>query len=65
MHRFSDPAGPAGGSHSAASGVAFRQCEDVGTLDISISRLNSQPACTPVNASLRPRGSPTHDSGPS
>jgi transposase len=28
------------------------------------SGLNSQPACTPANASLRPHGSPTHDPGP-
>jgi hypothetical protein len=29
-----------------------------------ISRLNTRPARTPVNALLRPHGSPTHDSGP-
>ena len=37
-----------------------------GTPNISpFSRLlNSRPACTPVNASLHPHGTPTHDSGP-
>ena len=50
---------------SATGDVAFRLGEHVGTPNfISISRLNSPARTTPVNASLRPHGSPTHDSGP-
>ncbi len=30
----------------------------------NLSRLNTQPACTPVNASPKPSRAPTHDSGP-
>jgi hypothetical protein len=39
--------------------------DSVGTPNfIGISRLNSPARTPPVNASLRPRGTPTHDSGP-
>ena len=37
----------------------------VGTLDVNFSRLNTLPACSPVNASPTPLRMPTHDSGPS
>ena len=49
---------------NAAGSVAFRLVRRRRHPEAVISRLNSWPACTPVNASLRPRGSPTHDSGP-
>ena len=57
------PWGPLTARDSAASGVAFRDTTRVGTPVERISGLNGRPARTPVNASLRPRGSPTHDSG--
>jgi hypothetical protein len=44
--------------------VAFRLVRGHRHPETVISRLNSWPVRTPVNASLRPRGSPTHDSGP-
>jgi hypothetical protein len=45
--------------------VAFHLSQNVGTLKLNkISRLNTRPARTPVNASPPPRGKPTHDSGP-
>lgn len=47
-----------------AYGVAFRQCDSVGT-QIRISRLNRPAHRTPVNASPTPSRAPTHDSGPS
>jgi hypothetical protein len=49
---------------SAAGGVAFRLVGRRRHPEVVISRLHSWPARTPVNASLRPRGSPTHDLGP-
>src|SRR6266536_4539292 len=50
---------------SAAGSVAFRLVGRRRHPEAVISRLHSWPARTPVNASLRPRGSPTHDLGPS
>ena len=39
--------------------------ESVGTLNFDgVSRLNNPARTPPVNASLRPHGTPTHDSGP-
>ncbi len=49
---------------SAAGDVAFRLMGRRRHPETVISRLNGWPARTPVNASLRPHGSPTHDSGP-
>jgi hypothetical protein len=49
---------------NAAGGVAFRLVGRRRHPEVVISRLHSWPARTPVNASLRPRGSPTHDLGP-
>ena len=49
---------------NAAGDVAFRLVRRRRHPETVISRLNSWPARTPVNASLRPYGSPTHDSGP-
>jgi hypothetical protein len=47
------------------SGVAFRNVHNVGTLDFNrISRLNTRPARTPVNASAVTLLPPPHDSGP-
>ena len=45
------------------SDVAFHSYDSVGTPNSLISRLNGWPARAPVNASLRPHGSPTHHSG--
>lgn len=46
-------------------GIAFHLSQNVGTLKLNIiSRLNTRPARTPVNASPPPYGRPTHDSGP-
>jgi hypothetical protein len=47
-----------------AHGVAFRYVHRVGTLNYHISRLNTRPACAPVNASPEPLQAPAHDSGP-
>jgi hypothetical protein len=51
---------------NAANGVAFRALEPRRhPVHLPFRGSIAQPARTPVNASLRPRGSPTHDSGPS
>jgi hypothetical protein len=57
---ISDRAGPTSDSHNAASSLAFRHGDDVGTLESMWFRGSISPARTPsVNASLRPCGSPT------
>ena len=44
---------------------AFHLSQNVGTLELNnISRLNTWPARTPINASPLPCGKPTHDAGP-
>ena len=61
MHGFSDRAGSAVrlALTNAAGDVAFRLLGRRRHPETVISRLNSRPARAPVNASLRPRGSPT------
>ena len=59
------PQGPSTTRDNATDGAAFHGRDRVGAPEKAISRLNSRPACTPVNASLRPHGSPTHHSEPS
>ena len=66
MHGFFDPAGSANGSRERRQRCCLPSFPSTSAPRTSpISGLNSRPACTPVNASLRPHGSPTHDSGPS
>jgi hypothetical protein len=55
--------GPPTARDNADDDVAFRTYHSVGTPNSLISRLNGWPARAPVNASLRPHGSPTHHSG--
>ncbi len=43
--------------------VAFRYHNSVGDPNWFLSRLNTRPMCTPVNASLSPLRMTTHDSG--
>ena len=58
------PRGPLTARDNAARGVAFRRLRPRRHPEIrTMSRLNSRPACPPSNASLRPRGSPTHGRG--
>jgi hypothetical protein len=65
MHRFFDRAGSADSSRIAPPTMLPSALSDgVGTPTTLISRLHSWPARTPVNASLRPHGTPTHDSEP-
>jgi len=52
--------GPPTARDNAASSVAFRLVNGVGTPKCSFRGSIARPTCTPVNASLRPRGSPTH-----
>ena len=66
MHGFSDPAGSPDGSRKRRQRCCLPSSTIASAPRIErISRLNSRPACTPTNASLRPHGSPTHGSGPS
>jgi hypothetical protein len=52
-------------SHFAFAGVAFRTLEQRRHSDFRpLSRLNTQPACSPVNASRAALRLPAHDSGP-
>ena len=65
MHGFSDPAGSADGSRKRRQRCCLPTSSTASApRSRRISGLNSRPACTPVNASLRPRGTPTHHSGP-
>ena len=57
--------GPPTARDSAAGGVAFRLRRRRRHPETVISRLNSPPARTPVNASPAPSRTPTHGSGPS
>ena len=58
--------GPAAPRHCGASGVAFGSGNVLGTWELnSISRLNTRPACAPVNASGTPSQACPHDSGSS
>ena len=66
MRRVSDRAGSAGGSRITPPTVwPSARYDSVGTPNSLISRLNTGPARTPVNASPAPLQTPTHDSGPS
>jgi hypothetical protein len=56
--------GPPTARENAVSDVAFRLLYNVGTPIASFRGSIARPACTPVNASPRPRGTSTHDSGP-
>ncbi len=57
--------GPPATRVNAANSVAFRCLRARRHPElIVISRLNSPARTPPVNASLRPHGTPTHDSGP-
>ncbi len=50
---------------NAASSLACRHGDESRHPEMMLFRGSITPACTPrVNASLRPRGSPAHDSGP-
>jgi hypothetical protein len=62
--RVFDHAGPSGRSHSAPVRVAFHVSDHVSTRNIDLSRLNTWPVRTPVNASLPPSRETAHDSGP-
>jgi hypothetical protein len=54
-----------GCSHFAFAGVAFRTLEQRRHSDFRpLSRLNTLPACSPVNASRAALRLPAHDSGP-
>jgi hypothetical protein len=60
-----DCAEPVGCSHFAFAGVAFRILEQRRHSDFRpLSRLNTLPACSPVNASRAALRLPAHDSGP-
>ena len=60
MHRFSDRAGSAGDSRITPPAMLPSAChDDVGTPIHRFRGSIAWPARTPVNASLRPRGSPT------
>src|SRR6266446_5229911 len=60
-----DRAEPDGCSHFAFAGVAFRILEQRRHSDFRpLSRLNTLPACSPVNASRAALRLPAHDSGP-
>src|SRR6267378_204792 len=60
-----DRAEPVGCSHFAFAGVAFRTLEQRRHSDFRpLSRLNTLPACSPVNASRAALRLPAHDSGP-
>jgi hypothetical protein len=66
MHGVSDPAGPAHPSPYRCGQCCFpskRRPSAPGVFPL-ISGLNTQPARTPVNASLTPLPVPMHDSGP-
>jgi len=56
--------GPCASRAIDAHDIAFRYVHSVGTLEYHISRLNTRPARTPVNASPEPSRVPAHDSGP-
>ena len=57
--------GPCASRAIDAHRVAFRHVHGVCTLDSrTISRLNTRPTRTPVNASPGPSRAPAHDSGP-
>src|SRR5882757_6849871 len=59
-----DRAEPDGCSHFAFAGVAFRILEQRRHSDFRpLSRLNTLPACSPVNASRAALRLPAHDSG--
>ena len=65
MHAgVSDLAESAGHSHTAPTGIAFRPLERRRHSDLKISRLNTPPACTLVNASRPTLRLAAHDSGP-
>ena len=65
MHAgVSDLAESTGHSPRASTGVAFRPLERRRHSDLSISRLDTPPACTLVNASRPTLRLVTHDSGP-
>ncbi len=65
MPWFSDRAGSSTACDHAAGGIAFRTTNNVGTPDVDAFRGSiAWPIRTPANASLRPRGTPTHSSGP-
>src|SRR5665213_1185357 len=65
MHGFSDHAGSNDGSRKRRHRYRLPPLSTASAPQTSpFSRLNSRPACTPVNASLHPHGTPTHDSGP-
>jgi hypothetical protein len=57
--------GPPTPRANAAGSVAFHRLDSVGTPKLYFRGSITRPARTPVNASPRPRGSSTHDSGPS
>src|SRR5450755_2796685 len=60
------PRDPSATRENATNDVAFRVDERVGIPDKKhFEAQPPRPTCTPANASLRPHGSPTHDSGPS
>jgi hypothetical protein len=48
---------------SAATRLAFRHGNAVGTRDKGLTRLNGQPACSPADASPCPSRDTTHGSG--
>jgi hypothetical protein len=56
--------GPQTARASADSGVAFRLTDNVSTPIATFRGSIPRPARAPLNASPRPRGTPTHDSGP-
>jgi len=57
--------GPNAPRYCGSPGIAFRRGNNVSTLKLSdISRLNTRPARTSVNASPKPLQIPAHDSRP-
>jgi hypothetical protein len=56
--------GPPATRDNAASSVAFHLEDSVGTPDLRFRGSIARPARAPVNASPRPHGTSTHDSGP-
>src|SRR5258708_19957202 len=58
-----DRAEPSGTLHIGARGIAFHVLNGVGIPEKSLSRLNTRPTHSPVNASPPPSRSTMHDSG--
>ena len=63
---FSDRAGPTSDSRKRRQRCCLPHIEKASApwSSLEFSRLNSPARTPPVNASLRPHGTPTHDSGP-